>query len=326
MYKSRFSDICHKEVRILGLIAGVPKGFNSKPDIICLGFLLVLMLSACAATESNEARPAFTPVASLAPVESAPVAATATVAVQPSTSPTQETCSPASRESGTVGVGLLDKPMEYHVLLPACYMERSDQRYPVLYLLHGQNATQEQWLNLGISQAAEQLMLAGKIPPFLIVLPFDHSFKQPRDYRFEEVFLEHLIAEIDGTYRTLPARPARAIGGLSRGGAWAIYLVSRHPDVFGVVGAHSPAVFYSNNSALPVRLRDIPAEIRPVFYVDAGDQDVDFREIQKFTALLNELGLSHEWHYNLGFHDEKYWGSHVEEYLLWYGKQFSALE
>jgi enterochelin esterase-like enzyme len=283
------------------------------------------MLSACAATQSDEVRPASTPAASLAPAESAPVAATVAVAVQ-SPTPTQQTCSPASRESGTVGVGLLDKPMEYHVLLPPCYAERPDQRYPVLYLLHGQNATQEQWLNLGISQAAERLMLAGKIPPFLIVLPFDHSFKQPRDYRFEEVFLDHLIAEIDGTYRTLAARPARAIGGLSRGGAWSIYLASRHADIFGVVGAHSPAVFYSNNSALPVRLRDIPAEIRPVFYVDAGDQDVDFREIQKFTALLNDLGISHEWHHNLGFHDEKYWESHVEEYLLWYGKQFSALD
>ena len=212
--------------------------------------------------------------------------------------------------------------MDYHVLLPPCYAEQPGQRYPVLYLLHGQNFTQDQWLDLGIAKHAERLMRSGDIPAYLIVLPFDHSFKQPREYKFEQVFIEQLVVQIDESYRTLAQPAARAIGGLSRGGAWAIYLASRHPDLFGVVGAHSPAIFYSNNSALPVRLRDIPFEQRPTFYIDAGDKDVDFREIQRFTDLLNELGYAHEWHYNLGFHDETYWGSHVAEYLAWYGAQF----
>jgi enterochelin esterase-like enzyme len=249
--------------------------------------------------------PGLTPTASL-PVETEPA------------------CSAASLDSGTVGLGLLDKPMDYHVLLPPCYTERTDQRYPVLYLLHGQNFTQQQWIDLGVAESAGQLMLAGEIPPYIIVLPFDHSYKQPREYRFEQVFIKQLIPEIDQNYRTLASSKSRAIGGLSRGGAWAIYLTSRHPDLFGIVGAHSPAVFYSNTSALPVRLRDIPPEQKPVFYVDAGDKDIDFQEIQKFTTLLNDLNILHEWHYNLGFHDEKYWSGHVEEYLYWYGAQFDA--
>ncbi len=245
----------------------------------------------------------------------------------PTVSPTiapQPVCSLASLDSGAVGLDLLDKPMEYRVLLPPCYAELTDQRYPVLYLLHGQNFTQEQWIDLGVAENAGKLMLAGEISPFIIVLPFDHSYKQPREYRFEQVFIEQLIPEIDQNYRTLAGPGTRAIGGLSRGGAWAIYLASRHPELFGIVGAHSPAVFYSNTSALPVRLRDIPPEQKPVFYVDAGDKDIDFQEIQKFTTLLNDLNILHEWHYNLGFHDEKYWSAHVEEYLLWYGKQFST--
>lgn len=212
--------------------------------------------------------------------------------------------------------------MDYYVILPPCYAEEPGRRYPVLYLLHGQNFDRDQWLRLGAAEKAQDLMLSGEIPPFLIVLPYDHSFKQPQEYRFEEVFVEQLLSEIDSNYRTRPERTARAIGGLSRGGAWAIYLASRHPDLFGVVGAHSPAVFYSNNSILPVRLRDIPADLRPVFYIDAGDKDVDFREVKKFTSLLNDLGFPHEWHANLGFHDERYWSAHVEEYLLWYGQQF----
>ncbi len=213
--------------------------------------------------------------------------------------------------------------MDYHVILPPCYAESPHQRYPSLYLLHGQNFDEDQWLRLGVAETAQRLMQAGEIVPFIIILPFDHSFKQPRDYNFEEVFLSLLLPRIDAEYRTLARPQARAIGGLSRGGAWAIYLASRHPDLFGIVGAHSPVVFYSNTSALPIRLRDIPVEQKPVFYIDAGNNDVDFRDVQQFTELLNGLDVPHEWHYNQGFHNEAYWSRHVEEYLSWYSSQFT---
>jgi len=300
--------------------------YKSKTNTIVryLACFVCLLLFAC--TPVSPTVPSAPEPTGTAPVIMLPASATPsspTPTVSPTIAP-QPVCSLASLDSGAVGLDLLDKPMEYRVLLPPCYAELTDQRYPVLYLLHGQNFTQDQWIDLGVAENAGKLMLAGEISPFIIVLPFDHSYKQPREYRFEQVFIEQLIPEIDQNYRTLASPRTRAIGGLSRGGAWAIYLASRHPELFGIVGAHSPAVFYSNTSALPVRLRDIPPEQKPVFYVDAGDKDIDFQEIQKFTTLLNDLSISHEWHYNLGFHDEKYWSAHVEGYLLWYGKQFST--
>jgi enterochelin esterase-like enzyme len=303
--------------------------YKSPLTLACFFLCLFgLVLSACGPTEADST-PAVPPAAPSATPAALP-AASATVAPTASPSPVASStalpCAPVSLESGTVGVGVLDKPMDYHVLLPPCYAERSRHTYPVLYLLHGQNSDQEQWLRLGLAEAAERLMGEGEIPPFVIVLPFDHSPKQPREYPFEQVFLEELIPKIGQDYRVRDSRESRAIGGLSRGGAWAIYLASRHPDVFGLVGAHSPAVFYSNSGALPVRLRDMPVEQRPFFYVDAGDKDVDFRAIQRFTTLLNDLGFPHEWHYNLGFHDEAYWSRNLEEYLRWYGRQFEARE
>ncbi|MDX9991090.1 MAG: alpha/beta hydrolase-fold protein [Anaerolineales bacterium] len=303
--------------------------YKSKTGSIPLVFLLAFCLSACAAAPPDlaTARPgptAANPPTALSASTGLPQSAPSLAQPVPEPVPTQKACSPAARRSGTVGAGLLDKPMDYLVLLPPCYAENTAQRYPVLYLLHGQNFTQNQWIELGLGQAAEDLMESGAIEPFLIVLPFDHSFKQPREYRFEQVFMDELLPAIDENYRSQPKRASRAIGGLSRGGAWAVYLASRHPQLFGIVGAHSPAIFYSNNSVLPVRLRDIPAAERPVFYVDAGGQDVDFKEIEQFTALLNRLGFAHEWHSNLGFHDQAYWSAHVEDYLRWYGSQFQA--
>jgi hypothetical protein len=167
-------------------------------------FLLMVWLAGCAPVEPGLAVTASPtrelPIATATPTQAAIPAREE--AALPTQTPTAgiPACSPASLESGSTGAGLLDKPMDYHVLLPPCY-QQGEQKYPVLYLLHGLNANQQQWLDLGIDQKAAEMMLAGEIPPFLIVLPFDHSFKQPGEYRFEEVFLEHLIPEIETAYR-----------------------------------------------------------------------------------------------------------------------------
>jgi len=101
------------------------------------------------------------------------------------------------------------------------------------------------------ARAADKLLAAGEITPFIIVFPFDYSYKQPRDYRFEQVFLDLLIPQIDAAYRTLPSPTQRAIGGLSRGGAWALRLGIHRPDVFGL-SARIPRPFFT---AIPTPCR-----------------------------------------------------------------------
>jgi enterochelin esterase-like enzyme len=235
-------------------------------------------------------------------------------------SPTPTGCAETngSIEKGVVATALLDKPMRYNVYLPPCYTAETEQRYPVLFLLHGQNFDEQQWLRIGAASAADRLIAAGEVPPFIIVMPFDYSYKQPTQYRFEEVFLDLLIPQIDRAYRTISDAPHRAIGGLSRGGAWAIHLGIRHPDLFGAVGAHSPAIFYSDMDTMPVRLRDANKEHFPRIFIDIGDHDSEYETARPFAELLNEMNIPHEWHEYVGFHDEKYWSAHVEEYLRWY--------
>ena len=301
-----------------------------RPGLISLFFISLFFFAACTLAGPGLETPVSTQIPTLVVIEPtqtvvavpSPTLRTSAVETVPPPAPTDQVCSPLTRQAGSVGRGLLDKPMDYYVLLPPCYEQQSDQDYPVLYLLHGLGADQEQWLRLGIEEQAAGMMQSGEILPFLIVLPFDHSFRQPGEYRFEEVFLEHLLLEIETFYRTRPERSARAVGGLSRGGAWAIYLASRNPHLFSAVGGHSPVVFPSTGGTLRLLLRDMPPDLRPTFYVDAGDRDVGFRGVQEFTALLDYYGYPHEWRQNLGYHDETYWRKNLEDYLRWYGGQF----
>ncbi len=228
--------------------------------------------------------------------------------------------------TGVIDTALLDKPMRYNIYLPPCYQFDSQQHYPVIYLLHGQNFDENQWVRIGVPQTADLLINSQQIEPFIVVMPYDYSFKQPSEYRFEEVLINLLIPQIDGSYRTKTERANRAIGGLSRGGGWALYIGMRHPDLFTAIGGHSAAIFYAQETSTAIlKMQSIPAEIKPTIYLDAGDSDAEFQNINSFQALLNSINYPYEWHYYVGFHNETYWQTHLQEYLRWYDSQFKQL-
>jgi len=221
-------------------------------------------------------------------------------------------------EQGSVENGLPDKPMRYKVYLPPCYSFDPSQRYPVVYLLHGQNSTEEQWIRIGAVSAADQIIVQEQYLPFIIVFPFDYSFKQPREYNFEDVFINTLIPTIDTVYRTQANASGRSIGGLSRGGAWALRLGTLYPDMFGAIGGHSPAIFFADDHALKRRLLTDVRDKLPHLWLDVGTNDSEYALILSFDKFLSDNNIPHEYHEYAGWHDEKYWSAHVKEYLLWY--------
>ena len=110
------------------------------------------------------------------------------------------------------------------IYLPPCYDERIEINYPVLYLLHGQTYTDDQWIRLGVPNILDNLIHSGESQPFIIVFPDDRYWNLPAGPGFGERLVDSLIPYIDQTYRTLPDRNHRAIGGMSRGAGWALRL------------------------------------------------------------------------------------------------------
>lgn len=216
----------------------------------------------------------------------------------------------------------LDAGMRFRVYTPPCYEEERTERYPVLYLIHGQSFNDDQWDRLGADETADELIASGELAPFLIVMPYDVSnYTQPSANEFDESLIEELLPWVDEHYRTVAEREARAVGGLSWGASWAIHLGLTHPELFGAVGGHSPPVFSEEASKVRGRLDGIPGELMPRFWLDIGERDqaAILQSARWFEGLLNERDIVHEWSLFAGDHSEGYWGSHVEMYLRWYG-------
>ena len=213
-------------------------------------------------------------------------------------------------------------PQEFIIYLPPCYDSAVDKQYPVLYLLNGQTYTEDQWVRLGVPPMADQLIHTGASAPFIVVFPDDRYWNVEAGSGFGDRFINSLIPYVDANYRTLTDRANRSLGGLSRGGGWAVKLGLERTDLFGALGLHSPAIFKDNAPYLSKIIAAMPQEDRPSLWMDIGDADMELSQAILFEEILTQGDYLHEFHLFSGDHTENYWSAHVGEYLRWYVKQW----
>jgi len=278
--------------------------------------------------ESNSSKPIFVPNKDITSTPILPdpseTPAPSLFQITPSASPRSPTCRETKGHlvKESLETDLLRYPLEFLVYLPACYTIDTFHRYPVLYLFHGQGFKDDQWDRIGADESADLLIAHGEIPPIIIVMPYDRSGGQPSESKFGPAVVNELVPFVDRAYRTIANRDYRAVGGLSRGGGWAIHFGLRYYVFFGAIGGHSPAVFFSDAEEMRSILDSIPSKILPRIYLDIGERDRPeiLRAALWFEQVLDEKSINHEWHLFSGYHNEEYWKLHMAQYLRWYAQ------
>jgi len=218
---------------------------------------------------------------------------------------------------------LMNYPMEARVYLPPCYEWDIEMAYPVLYFLHGQSFTDDQWDRLGADEVLDAMVESGEVVPFIIVMPKETNYLNNQwDSKYGPSLAEELVPWIDENYGTIKGRAGRAIGGLSRGAAWAMRTGMIYWETFGAIGCHSFAPFRGDFNEAPFWFKEIPEEDLPRIYIDMGVLDVNLDPAKVFENRLTKYRIPHEWHIFLGTHNEEYWSLHVGDYLKWYAEMW----
>lgn len=297
----------------------IMRGMKTRQATQLLATLLTLFGSITACTPSNPSVPTVTPVP---PTFSPTPVFTPAIEASPTITPMACRSLP-----GRVEEGALDefKPsQEFRVYLPPCYDEQTNERYPVLYLLHGQTYADDQWIRLGATQVLDNLILSGESRPFIVVFPDDRYWNLEAGPGFGDRLIDDIIPYIDANYRTLPDRNHRAIGGMSRGAGWSLRLGLSEWRLFGAIGLHSLAVLQKDASRIEKWVRSIPPASRPQIFMDIGEDDQELLMAQRVEAQFNDFDILHEWRLYSGAHTEAYWSAHVEEYMRWYAEQWNG--
>lgn len=301
-----------------------------KSDLI-LGLLLILTLTACSGLTVVQESPSISPPPSESPlIEDLPPLSTEdsppqdlTRTPDPTSNATPELDNPCQFEGGSVQPfkvlnARTEEEITGMIYTPPCYRADPEREYPTLYLLHGATASDQQWIDLGIDELADALISRGDIPPLIIIMPREDTWISLPENPFGDQVVKDLIPWVDKNYQTATDRKFRAIGGVSRGGNWAVRIGFLHWGLFGSVGAHSTPLFFGDLNRLPGWFEIIPASKIPRIYLDIGQDDNDRIDVMAFEMKLSDLEIPHTWHLFPGLHEESYWKAHLEEYLLWY--------
>ena len=137
----------------------------------------------------------------------------------------------------------MNRTLRTAVVLPGGYKKAKKQVFPVLYLLHGGSGSFRDWL----TKTPDKTLLHRLADHYNIIIvtpdgdPTSYYFDSPlvKDSQFETFIAKELIDKIDNTYRTVRDKKGRVIAGLSMGGHGAMYISSRHPELYAAAGSMS---------------------------------------------------------------------------------------
>lgn len=233
----------------------------------------------------------------------------------------------------------LDRVMPYMVYLPPGY-ERSGRRYSVLYMLHGNSGHYEEWAAYGLIGRADEMIVSGEIQPLIIVLPQgDYSYwvnLVDGGPAYGDYLALDVVRHVGRTYRVLSGAENRAIGGLSMGGTGALVGAFVRPNVFSVVGAHSPSLpeegarpFLGSGADFARRAPIALAESEPwleelSIWIDMGNEDPWLARGQLLHTALEQRCVAHEWHELAGDHWGGYWEENIPAYLRFYDSALNS--
>jgi enterochelin esterase-like enzyme len=192
------------------------------------------------------------------------------------------------------------------VWLPPGYndSDNAKRKYPTLYLLDGQTAFDECTAfhgehELQVDEAVTKLIGEHAIPPMIVVgvdstrhrdsqySPYPSSVTDPEapepiGQQLPHFFADEVIPFVSTRYRVSDEAAHTGIGGVSLGGAAALYLALRRPDLFGLALLQSPTLLLGNGQFL----RDTTSLARGPdrVAIGVGTAELDFPNIEEWLA------------------------------------------
>lgn len=212
------------------------------------------------------------------------------------------------------------------VWLPPVYRDNLQLRFPVVYLLDGQNVFDNQRAAFGVEWQADETakkLAQNPLPRALILVAIDNSKDRIDEYtpvpdriadkltggRADE-HLKFIASElkpwIDQEFRTLTDPQETAIIGSSLGGLFVLHALHQRPDVFGKGASMSPSVFWGNQHILEFFSNPVPNRPRSKqrLWVDMGTQegkspDGQSKAVEQMQQLVELLRTHHQDRYDV---------------------------
>lgn len=209
----------------------------------------------------------------------------------------------------------------FYVYTPPGYDSGKGPRFPVTYLLHGNNDTAAGWTDVGKANfILDNLIAERKAVPMILVMPWGHAVPYSgsgsnNTATFERYLVDEVLPQVERKYRVAKGRESRAIVGLSMGGGHALQIGLGHLDLFSAVAAFSSAVPGNFEARFKALLDDPEGTNRKLqlLWIGCGRQDPAFERNQKLSELLATHRIRNTFYPTEGLHNFALWRRHLVE-------------
>ena len=229
---------------------------------------------------------------------------------------------------GTVHVEFYDSPnldtkRMVYVYTPPGY-EKGNQKFPVLYLLHGNGQIEASWTWTGRANVIMDNLLADrKIVPMVVVMPYGHVSREIKTVSnppaagandpatIEKELLTAVKPMVEGKYRVFTDRNHRAIGGLSMGAGQSMAIGLHNLDQFAYIAAFSGG---SNRTEWEQADSAMLNRKLKVLWLGCGTEDFTYNGVKATHDLLSKKDVKHVWNESGGGHSWPNWQVYLAKY------------
>ncbi len=211
---------------------------------------------------------------------------------------------------------------EMYVYTPPNY-DKSAEKYPVMYLLHGGGEDQRGWATQGkTGLILDNLIAENKAKPMIIAMIDGNigmgggiaGFNENYLKAFENELKNGAIPFVENNFRAETDAKNRALAGLSMGGLQTLYAGVKNNSMFSSLGVFSSGWFANNTKLsdpqyefMKNNVGVINSNIKQFWISQGGKEDIAHTNCQIMMKKFDEMGIKYQYSEYAGGHSWPVW-------------------
>ena len=215
---------------------------------------------------------------------------------------------------------------QFYIYAPPGYDVNTNDKYPVLYILHGGGEDERGWATQGKTDIILDNLIADKKAKPMLVVMMDGNvssgglagFGEQSLKRFEDELKNAVIPFVEKNYRTETDANNRALAGLSLGGLQTLYAGIKNINMFSYLGvfssgwfANQPALSDPQYALMKSNAAAINSNLKSFWIAMGGKEDIAYNNCKIMLSKFDEMGIKYTYSEYPGGHTWPVWRNNL---------------
>jgi enterochelin esterase-like enzyme len=219
---------------------------------------------------------------------------------------------------------VFNKWRKFYIYTPAGYDNKINEKYPVLYILHGGGEDERGWSTQGkVDLILDNLIAEKKAKRMLVVMPDGNvgfmGFGEDNLKLFEAELKQCIIPFVEKNYRVKTDSKNRALAGLSMGGIQTLYVGIKNIQLFSYLGVFSSGWILpmQNNIAnaqyefMKNNVDTINSNLELFWIAMGGKEDIAYENCRIMLSKFDEMKIDYTYSEYPGGHTWPVWRNNL---------------